>query len=372
MDSDHSVKSGKVHNFAFNRKERDFLNFTVQSCQVQFNPTISNSVTATDIQTLAPYVWIDLEDKTKISPANITAGQSITSCVSKGSGPIVTYSSANGLLYDSFLNSNAAAIHSTVNWHYMADSTQPNNPGQGTEGMFTFMFQTPAVISGWHWLVKNRVFRIQASTVLRLVEDITIHQTNIALQVSTPYLCQVIWDGTDMKAEVWDLTQPSTSQTDTVAMPNNLTPTPNYNFYFPGNAQTGFINYKVGGCIELQTKSPTAALTCINYYKQLYSGTAQQTTSDTPTSLVLCSEFLTNCRTGKSLTHEEGVELLSYRGELNSEPYYSLNHEGKRWNVDIESNLREIDIYFVKPDGTVVDVTHFSMSVDLQNDIAQL
>ena len=56
LDSDHSVKDGKVHNFAFNRKERDFLNFTVQSCQVQFNPTISNSVTASDITALGPYV----------------------------------------------------------------------------------------------------------------------------------------------------------------------------------------------------------------------------------------------------------------------------------------------------------------------------
>ncbi len=373
LDSDNSTEDASVHNFKFpNRREQDFKEFIVKSCNVQYNPTVSTAVTAADIAALQSYVWIDLEDKTKISPANITTGTSVTSVVSKGTAPIVTYASANGLLYDTLLNSSMACVTSTISWHSMYDGTQPNL-GQGLEGTFTFVFQTPATISGYHWLAKNRVFRIQASTVLRIVEDTTVHSTNIALAVSTPYICQCIWDNStkDMICEVINLLD-NVSQTQTINMPNNLPGTPNYNFYFPGNAQTGFIHYKVAGCIELQTKSAPAALTCVNYYKQLYSGVAQQTTSTIPTSLLLCSTYLTDRRTGKSLVHNKAVELLAYQGMLNSEPYYALQHEGLRWPVDKSTLLRDIDIYFTRPDGVVIGVTHFALALDLLDDLSQL
>ena len=80
---------------------------------------------------------------------------------------------------------------------------------------------------------------------------------------------------------------------------------------------------------------------------------------------------MTNSRTGKSVGHHETVEMLAWQGLLNTESYYQLPHDGRSFEVD-GTDLREIDIYFKKTDGTEVDVTNFSMNVDLFNDVSQL
>ncbi len=368
LDSDNSTKVGKVHTFSFNRKERDFKQFVVKSAQVQYNPTVSTAVTRETVQALNPYVFVDWADTTKISPT-ITQGDSITSVVSTGTASVTLYSSAAGLKYDSI--GSAPACLSETNWHYFSDSSHPqSSAGQSDTSQMIFMFQHDATPPTYYWLFKNRVFRVKASTtVITLVADTTDFDTTCVIQAGGQYIVSLIWDDPTMSVKVIDLAT-NIEQTDELDMPGNLSPTPDYNVYL-SNAQTGFLGAKIGSFMEFLTTSATVNETAINFLKQAYSGVAQQTTSTIPTGLVMCSTFLTDRRTGKSLVHNKGVELLSYQGTLNSEAFFAMRHEGRYYAVD-NYTLEKIDVFFTKTDGTVVDVSHFSVSLDLLNDMSQL
>ena len=80
--------------------ERDFRAYDVKSAVATYNPTVSSSVTSADIVALTPWVWIDFQDKVKISPANIQINDSITSITSKGDPSIVCYSDLDGSTFD--------------------------------------------------------------------------------------------------------------------------------------------------------------------------------------------------------------------------------------------------------------------------------
>ena len=325
LDHTNATKlADNTYTFNFERTtERDFRAYDVKSAVATYNPTVSNSVSATDIAALTPWVWIDFQDKVKISPANIQNNDSITSITSKGTATIVLYSGASGLVYSS-IGTNMSGVLSTVNWYPMADTSQPQGGSQGNEASFTFVFETPSNgLSTDRWLIKNRIFRIKGGTVLKIVEGDTVHATNITLQVSTPYLCQCLWDGpnTNMAVEVINLSTMA-SQTQTVSLPNNLGPTPDYNFYI-SSAQSGFINWKISDIIELKTIGTPANLTVVNYLKQVYTGQAQQSTSDVPHSLKLHSDYFSNAKLGKTIQKTNrntstAIGSLLYRTDINN------------------------------------------------------
>ena len=336
LDHTNATKlADNTYTFNFARTtERDFRAYDVKSAVATYNPTVSNSVSATDIAALSPWVWIDFQDKTKISPANIQPLDSIISITSKGTASIVCYSSAAGLAY-STIGNNMAACLSTVSWHLLYDGSQPQGGSQGNEASFSFVFETPSNgLSTERWLIKNRIFRIKGSTVLKIVEDSTVHATNITLQIATAYICQCIWDGpnTSMSVELINLSDMS-SQTQTLSLPNNLSVTPNYNYYM-SSAQTGFHHWRISDQIELKTISTPANLTVVNYLKQVYTGQAQQSTSDVPHSLKLHSEFFSNAKLGKTIQKTNrntstAIGSLLYRTEINSESLYNQEYERK-------------------------------------------
>ncbi len=379
LDHTNATKlADNTYTFDFTRTtERDFRAYDIKSAVATYNPTVSNSVTATDIAALTPWVWVDFQDKIKISPANIQNNDSITSITSKGSASIVCYAGAAGLVY-STIGSNMAGVLSTVNWHVISDTSQPQGGPQGNEASFTFVFETPSNgLSTDRWLIKNRIFRIKGSTVLKIVEDATVHTTNITLQVSTPYLCQCIWDGpnTNMLVEVINLTD-NTSQTQTLSLPNNLSVTPDYNYYM-SSAQSGFINWKLGDQIELKTISTPANLTVVNYLKQLYSGQAQSSTSDTPHSLKLHSEFFSKMKLGKTIQKTSrntstAIGSLLYRTDINSEKLYNQEYERKLYICENSNLNRTVDLHFRNPDDSVVDVSSFAVNIDLLENLEQL
>ncbi len=375
---DHSNATKNTDNsysYDFKRyHDRNFNAWEIKTATALYAPTTTSSLTSADIEALTPWVFLDFTDKVKMSPANIAVGDGLTSITSKGSASIVCYSSATGLEYSTLTGSTAPCIDYTVNWHYIADTSQPQGGSQGNEATFTFVFETSDSTTD-RWLFKNRIFRIKGGSVLKLIEDTEEHSTTCTLQTETPFLCQMIWDGPTetMSVELINLTD-MTSQTDSVVMDNQISLTPDYNFYM-SNAQSGALNWKIGSCIELKTKSPTAAATCISYFKQQYTGEGEEVTGAMPHSLKIHSDFFNDCRIGKSIQKTDGgsnaIDTMLFKQTLESKGLFS-SLDGTKYTTDGFTQLDKVDLEFRKPDGTVADVSDFCVTLDLFNNVSQL
>jgi len=370
---DHSTatkNSDNTYTYDFQRHhDRNFNGFQIKSATCMYNPLISNSVTATEIAALNPHMWFDFSDTVVIAPANITQGTSVNSITSKGEPGLTITGSAPGLNYD--LIGQAPAVLSTANWHGF-NGTSPE--AQSTTSSFTTMFQTKTNTASFNWIWKTPVFRFQASAgIIRFVADVTNHPTNLVTQVSTPYILQAVWNSPTMEVELINLTD-MTSQTETIAMPNNLAPTPT-TAYSVWNAQTGGIGMRLGTTVELSGINAANNLIVVNYMKQLYTGTAPPSTGEMPHSLKLHSSSFSDARHGKSIQSVSGagstaIETLLYKQTLDSKGLFT-GVDGKIYNCE-NTQLDKVDLEFRDPQNNIVDVSDFTVSLDLANNTEQL
>ena len=333
-----------------------------------YNPIVSNSVTAAEITALSPHLWISYENDTYLNPA-YNVGTSIISVVSQGTPGLTINASSAGLHYDTI--GNAKSLLSTVSWHYLA-GTHPDP--QTATCSFTTMFETKSTVNSTYWILKSPVFRFKvAGAVIAIVENNTVHPTSLVVQPSTPYILQCDWDGSGMAMALIKLTDMS-SQAFTQAMPNNLAPT-STTLYNISNAQSGWIGAKIGEMIELNAPTAAQNTTVINYMKQLYSGTAPPSSGSIPHSLKIHSDFFSGARVGKSIQKKAeastAIDTLLYKQTVDSKGLFT-SLDGIAYECETAIQLDKVDLEFRDPQDNLVDVSDYTITMDVFNNISQL
>ena len=109
--------------------------------------------------------------------------------------------------------------------------------------------------------------------------------------------------------------------------------------------------------------------------RSLYTGVGNLVSTDTPHCLKLCSDFFSRISIGKTIqnnsNHTDVLEVLNYQKKINEIQYYKMESHPKNVTID-PVRLKNCDLYFENPDGTVADVNEFTVHLDLFNNVRQI
>ena len=378
LESAAATKNGTRYSFDFrSRMERDFTGFQLRDAIAVHDNQETRAADTESISDLSPHIWLNWADTSKISPANIEVGDSISSIVSKGEAGITIAGSTNyGLNYRKI--GEAFCVKSETNWHAMGDTSTPNPAVSKDEGSIWLMFRSPDPMTNtiiW----SDRVFRFwPTSGVIKLLGKESggnvFYTTTLNIQPGTDYLLEASYNRSNNKQMDLILTDLAndTEQTFTENFANHTTSSGDETGHHVliSTAQYGFLGWSVGEVVRFnEILSPLGGITVTNYMKALYAGGTVGSALPVH-SLTLHSDFLSQARHGKSIGKDTGLQLLKYDNAFTLDGALYHKDRSEKYECD-NDRLDIIDLYFTKPDGTEVEC-EFSVCVDLFNDASQL
>ncbi len=376
LQSENASKSGEKYKFKFGRRERDFSSFKIKTACVTANltTTSTNNVEDSVIDGYSPIIWLDWSHGASLLPSGVVEGEDVTSIAGRGVAGVLLNASAANMKYSKI--NEMPCILSDINWHYWVDAVTPN-PLENDDASLTMVFRTHDTSQGTNSLFRSRIFRPWANGNNLRVESRSGNylETSLLIDEATDYLLQMQFtNGDTMKCILTNLLTDSTSD-ETVSDTLWNEAETDYNIFI-SYASTGFIGLKVGNVVSLNTPTAAQNLQVSNYMKARYNGVTTTTTvAPTPRCLKLCSEFLTSCKLGisveKSNENSNALETLNYHQEINLKSYFKLDYASPTYFVDRDT-LKDIDIFFEKPDGTVMPVDEFTLTLDFAEVVSQL
>ena len=375
LESENAVKSGTRYSWDL-RNNDQFDSFQIKDVVGHYKQTTTEpgTVDFSGITALTPAIWLRMANTSKITPAGAVDGSSVATITSSGP-PGITFvgSSATAVKYRTI--GQAPCIRSESNWHAMMDGSSPQASMDGDHASYYCLLKTPSgSLDRLMW--RDRVFRwrVSGGTVhwgglgsgTFNTAGHPWHDSGMVLAPDTVYILSATYDRTDNKKLTSELLAVDTDTTQTGAVINfashTALPSPDTSYKVHiSSAQTGFVGYSLGDTI-VYNGSGNHYSTTIAYLKSLYTGVTNTTVS-IPRSLTLHSDYLTNCRSGKSYEKETALQLVPLDSTHDTKGIYK-NKDSETFPCDEE--LKVVDFYWTNALGQELELD-FSVVLRINN-----